>query len=131
MSLTNQHSEYSRVIGRTILHTPIYLYQLGWGPWLAWAPLLILTSKGQGDGQPQHVVVEFRRHGSKYYIVSGWGADTDWYRNIQHASPKSLCSTAGKCWLRGRHAWKTRPKPCAPSICSAATPGFTSRSSRA
>ena len=28
-------------------------------------------------------MVEFRRHGSKYYIVSGWGADTDWYRNIE------------------------------------------------
>ena len=27
-------------------------------------------------------MVEYRRHGSKYYIVSGWGAGADWYQNI-------------------------------------------------
>ncbi len=83
MSLSNLHSQRSRAIAKEILNAPIYLYQLGWGRWLGWLPLLILTSKGRSSGAPRHVVVEYRRHGSKYYIVSGWGADTDWYRNIQ------------------------------------------------
>lgn len=27
-------------------------------------------------------MVEFRRHGSKYYVFSAWGERTDWYRNL-------------------------------------------------
>lgn len=83
MSLSSPHSQPSRAIAKRLLQAPVTLYRLGWGPWLGWLPLLILTSKGRESGLPRHVLVEFRRHGSKFYLVSGWGADTDWYCNIE------------------------------------------------
>jgi deazaflavin-dependent oxidoreductase (nitroreductase family) len=83
MSLSNGSPEPSRDIAKRLFRTPLYLYQLGWEPLMNWIPLLILTTRGRNSGAPHHAVIEYRRHGSKYYVVSGWGADTDWYRNIQ------------------------------------------------
>lgn len=83
MSLSSAAINRSRDIAERILNAPMLFYQLGWGPALAWLPLLILTTKGRKTGAPRHVVVEYRKHGRKYYIVSGWGAGSDWYRNIQ------------------------------------------------
>lgn len=83
MSLSSATIDRSRDLAMQLLRAPLCLYKLGWGPALDWLPLLILTTKGRKSGLARHVVVEYRRHGSKYYIVSGWGADTDWYRNIQ------------------------------------------------
>lgn len=83
MSLSSATIDRSRDLAKQLLRAPLHLYKLGWGPALNWLPLLILTTRGRKSGLARHVVVEYRRHGSKYYIVSGWGADTDWYRNIQ------------------------------------------------
>ena len=83
MSLSSATIDRSRDLAKQLLRAPLRLYKLGWGPALNWLPLLILTTRGRKSGLARHVVVEYRRHGSKYYIVSGWGADTDWYRNIQ------------------------------------------------
>ena len=83
MSLSSVTIDRSRELAMQLLRAPLCLYKLGWGPALAWLPLLILTTRGRNSGLARHVVVEYRRHGSKYYIVSGWGADTDWYRNIE------------------------------------------------
>ena len=82
MSLSKGNADSSRELAKSLFRAPLYLYQLGWGPALNWLPLLILTTKGRTSGLPRHVAVEYRRHGSKYYIFSGWGTDTDWYRNI-------------------------------------------------
>ena len=49
---------------------------------MKWLPMLVLTTKGRSSGAARHVVVEYRRHGSKFYVVSGWGKGTDWYKNI-------------------------------------------------
>ena len=83
MSLSSATINRSRDLAMQLLRAPLHLYKLGWGPALNWIPLLILTTRGRKSGLPRHVPVEYRRHGSKYYIVSGWGADTDWCRNIQ------------------------------------------------
>ncbi len=83
MSLSSATIDRSRDLAMHLLRAPLHLYKLGWGPALNWLPLLILTTRGRKSGLARHVVVEYRRHGSKYYIVSGWGADTDWYRNVQ------------------------------------------------
>ena len=82
MSLSSATIDRFRHLAMQLLRAPLCLYKLGWGPALDWLPLLILTTRGRKSGLARHVVVEYRRHGSKYYIVSGWGADTDWYRNI-------------------------------------------------
>ena len=72
-------------IARSVYRFPISLYRLGWGGVLGWLPMLVMTTKGRRSGLARHVMVEFRRHGSKYYVFSGWGERTDWYRNLlQH-----------------------------------------------
>lgn len=83
MSLSSATIDRSRDLAMQLLRAPLRLYKLGWGPALSWLPVLVLTTRGRKSGLARHVVVEYRRHGSKYYIVSGWGVDTDWYRNIE------------------------------------------------
>ena len=82
MTLSNTLTQRPQVFARFFFRLPLYLYKLGWGPVMNWLPLLILTTKGRESGKARHVVVEYRRHGSKYYVVSGWGKDTDWYQNV-------------------------------------------------
>ncbi len=69
-------------IARSVSRFPISLYRLGWSGVLGWLPMLVMTTRGRRSGAPRHVMVEFRRHGSKYYVFSGWGERTDWYRNL-------------------------------------------------
>lgn len=82
MSLSDASLSSPQALAKSIFRLPLYLYQLGWGPALRWIPLLIMTTEGRSSGQARHVVVEYRRHGSKFYIVSGWGKNTDWYKNV-------------------------------------------------
>lgn len=82
MSLSDASLSSPQALAKSIFRLPLYLYQLGWGPVLKWIPLLVLTTEGRSSGQARHVVVEYRRHGSKFYVVSGWGKNTDWYKNV-------------------------------------------------
>lgn len=82
MNVSKLLEERPQGIARSISRFPISLYRLGWGGALGWLPMLVLTTKGRQSGDPRHVMVEFRRHGSKYYVFSGWGERTDWYRNL-------------------------------------------------
>ena len=100
MSLPRINAENSRELANRLFRAPLYLYQLGWGPAINWVPLLILTTKGRRSGLPRHVVVEYRRHGSKYYIFSGWGAEADWYRNIQQDPRVTIQHGALVCGAR-------------------------------
>ena len=61
---------------------PILLYRLGLGRYLDWTPFLILTTKGHVTGLPRPVALEYRRHGSKYYLLATWGEHTYWVQNI-------------------------------------------------
>ena len=82
MSLTNESIQHPQIFARFIFRLPLYIYKLGWSPVMSWLPLLILTTKERQSGQPRHTALEYRRHGSKYYVVSGWGKDADWYQNV-------------------------------------------------
>ncbi len=82
MNVSKLLEEGPQGIARSISRFPISLYRLGWGGVLNWLPMLVMTTKGRRSGAPRHVMVEFRRHGSKYYVFSGWGERTDWYRNL-------------------------------------------------
>ena len=70
-------------LAKRLSRAPLLLFQLGWGPALDWLPLLSLTTRGRKTGQPRHTALEYRRHGSKLYVVSGAGEESDWYRNLQ------------------------------------------------
>ena len=85
MNVSKLLEERPQGLTRSIYRLPISLYRLGWGGILGWLPMLVMTTKGRRSGAPRHVMVEFRRHGSKYYVFSAWGERTDWYRNLlQH-----------------------------------------------
>ena len=82
MNVSKAFSERPQGLTRSIYRLPISLYRLGWGGFLGWLPMLVITTKGRRSGAARHVMVEFRRHGSKYYVFSAWGERTDWYRNL-------------------------------------------------
>ena len=84
MTIPDSSLPYPESLARAVSRLPLYIYKLGWGPALGWIPLLVMTTKGHETDQPRYVVVEYRRHGSKYYIVSGWGEETHWYQNLMH-----------------------------------------------
>lgn len=73
----------TREFVQTLSRAPLLLYQLGWGPALDWLPLLALTTRDCDTGEPRHTALEYRRHGSKLYLVCGLGEATDWYKDLE------------------------------------------------
>jgi deazaflavin-dependent oxidoreductase (nitroreductase family) len=70
---------------RLALRLPIGLYRLHLGPLLG-NRFLMLTHTGRKSGQPRRTVIEVVQHDKQtgtYYVVSGWGKKSDWYRNIR------------------------------------------------
>lgn len=81
MTLSNGSTPSPRAFVQSIFRLPLYIYRLGWGRMMNWLPLLILTTKGRESGEARHTVIEYRRHGSRYYVISGWGEHADWFQN--------------------------------------------------
>ena len=77
-----QFIPYPTGLLRLALRMPLTLFRLGLGDLLNSMRLLILTTRGRKSGQARHVAVEYRRHGSKIYIISGWAERPDWYQNL-------------------------------------------------
>lgn len=67
---------------RLALRMPLTLFRLGLGDLLNTMRLMVLTTRGRKSGQARHVAIEYRRHGSKIYLISGWGDRPDWYQNL-------------------------------------------------
>lgn len=67
---------------RFLLRAPLIAFRLGLGDMLNPLRLLVLTTRGRKSGIPRHAAVEYRRHGSKVYLISAWGARPDWYQNL-------------------------------------------------
>ena len=85
MALSENMTPDPQALAKALFRLPLEGYRLGWGAAMKWLPLLALTTKGRNSGLPRHVALEYRRHGSKLYIVSAWGEQSDWYRNaLQH-----------------------------------------------
>jgi deazaflavin-dependent oxidoreductase (nitroreductase family) len=82
MTIPDSSLPYPESLARVASRLPLYIYKLGWGRIISWVPWLVMTTEGHQSHLPRHVVVEYRRHGSKYYIVSGWGEQTHWYQNL-------------------------------------------------
>jgi deazaflavin-dependent oxidoreductase (nitroreductase family) len=70
---------------RWTFRLPILLYRLHLG-WLLGERFLMLTHIGRRSGKRRRVVVEVVDHDKAtdtYYVASGWGEKSDWFRNIQ------------------------------------------------
>lgn len=69
---------------RWFFRAPLVLYRIGLGGLM---PLqLLLTTVGRKSGRPRQAVVDVLRHDAAtdtYYVVSAYGARSDWYRNLQ------------------------------------------------
>ena len=74
-----------RGLSRLLYRLPILLYQAGLG-WLFGKRFLLLTHTGRVSGLPRQLVLEVIRydeHSESYYVVSAFGEQADWFRNIQ------------------------------------------------
>lgn len=71
---------------KKLYKTPILLYRLGLGK-LFGSYILILSTTGRKTQKTHHTPVEYFYHEGKYYIISGFGEHTDWYKNIM-ANPQ-------------------------------------------
>ena len=86
--------------GKTLrlgLRLPIWLYRARLG-WLLGERFLMLTHIGRISGLPRQTVIEVVQHDKAtdtYYVVSGWGEKSDWYRNISK-SPIVTVNVGGR-----------------------------------
>lgn len=86
---------YPKGLLRWVLLFPVQLYRLGFGEMLKFFNIMVLGVHGRSSGLARYVPVEYRRHGSKLYVVSGWGERPQWYRNLQ-ADPLATVQIGGQ-----------------------------------
>lgn len=71
-------------VSRILFRLPIWLYRAGLG-WLLGKRFLLLTHTGRKSGKPRQAVLEIAKYDQKsntYFVASGWGKQSNWYRNI-------------------------------------------------
>jgi deazaflavin-dependent oxidoreductase (nitroreductase family) len=71
-------------LGRALVRAPIWLYRLGLGGLLG-ARFLLLTHTGRRSGRPRQVVLEVvgrDEPSGGFLVASGYGARSQWFRNI-------------------------------------------------
>lgn len=71
---------------------PVQLWRLGLGP-LMGQVMMMITHTGRKSGLPRRTLVEFHRLNGKKYAPSGFGGQSQWYRNI-HADPHVTIQTS-------------------------------------
>lgn len=65
-----------------VARLPLFIYRLGLGSLLRWMPLMVLGTRGRKTGLDRYLVLEWRRHGRRYYVVSIWGKQPGWVHNL-------------------------------------------------
>lgn len=71
-------------LSRWAFRLPILLYQVHLG-WLLGKRFLLLLHTGRKSGLQRQVVLEVVKHeedAKVYYVASGYGEKSDWYRNV-------------------------------------------------
>jgi deazaflavin-dependent oxidoreductase (nitroreductase family) len=72
------------LFARWFFRVPLVLYRLGLGALMFGQ--LRLTTAGRTSGRPRRTVVDVVGHdeaSDTYYVVSAYGQQSDWYRNLQ------------------------------------------------
>ncbi len=88
---------YPRGVGRWLLRLPLALYRLGLGDTLNSLHVMILGTVGRVSGLPRYTPIEYRQHGSKLYLISAWGDQPHWYRNLL-ATPDVLAQKGSSAY---------------------------------
>ena len=74
-----------RGMARTLYRLPIKLFRLHLG-WLLMGHFLLLTHVGRKSGLPRQTILEVLLHDRAkdvYYVMAGWGEQSDWVKNIE------------------------------------------------
>ena len=84
---------------RIIFKMPLIGWRMGLGPLMSHQALrgskmLVLTSWGRKSQLPRHTMLSYVSVGGRVYVCSGWGARSDWTKNIT-ANP-SVTVQAGR-----------------------------------
>jgi deazaflavin-dependent oxidoreductase (nitroreductase family) len=67
---------------RAVFRLPVLLWRLGLHR-LTPRTFLLLTTTGRKSGQPRRTMLEYSKLRDRFYLSSGWGARTEWYRNVR------------------------------------------------
>ena len=67
---------------RLIFKTPFYLWRMGLKGFLG-SRMMVLTTTGRINKKPRYTMLSYGRYAGSYYLLSGWGDWSDWYKNIQ------------------------------------------------
>lgn len=86
LMINEQLIRHPQGVQRALLRMPLWMYRAGLGELLNALNIMVLTTRGRKSGLPRYTPIEYRRHGSKIYVMSGWGDSPHWFQNIQ-ASP--------------------------------------------
>lgn len=86
---SSDSSKLKRHISRFWRRFPVNLYRLGFGRILGYLPLLILTTRKTTTAGPRHTPLEYRRHGSRIYVISPDPETARWFAHIQ----EQACAT--------------------------------------
>jgi deazaflavin-dependent oxidoreductase (nitroreductase family) len=85
---------------RLAFRLPIYLYRLNLG-WLLSHRFLLLIHRGRRSGLRRETVLEVARYNpatEESVVLSAWGEQADWYRNIQ-VTPALEVQTGGERYV--------------------------------
>ena len=70
-------------IQRVFYRLPLLAYRLGFGGVMDRFRIMALTTRGRSSGKARFAALEYRQHGSKVYILSGWGEQAHWVCNLE------------------------------------------------
>lgn len=77
---------------KRFMDLPVYLYRIGLG-FLFGERLVVLVHQGRNSGRERRTTLEVLQHrpvNGEYCVLSGWGATSDWFRNLSANPPIAL-----------------------------------------
>jgi deazaflavin-dependent oxidoreductase (nitroreductase family) len=80
-------------LNRVLFKTPVLWWRMGLRPFL-WRRMILLATWGRKTRRPRYTMLSYTLHAGKAYLISGWGAKTDWYRNL-NADPHVTAQLGG------------------------------------
>lgn len=110
---------------RWLMRAPIHLYKVRLG-FLFGSRILMLEHIGRTSGARRYVVLEVLGHPAPdvYLVVSAFGAQAQWYRNLQ-ANPSA------RVWVRGRRALPAKAQRLSDRDADAALDAYIARHAKA
>jgi len=90
-------------LNRFMFKTPLIWWRMGLGPLLSHqmmggSKMLLITAWGRKSGKPRHTMLTYVSVNEMEYVCSGWGARSDWYKNIM-ANPGVTVQVGNRTYI--------------------------------